>query len=161
MNRPRLSRSLRIAWSVTWGIVAVLLVALWVRSFWILDFVGRGIFEPSETVTISVMSEQGSIVLHRGKHALGEKLRALTDQWEHHTATAKPNTGHFLWHHSNNDLWMQFPIWVPGILVAIAGWIPWFGLKGSFGLRTLLIAATLVSVGLGLIVLAVKSVRAR
>ncbi len=27
-------RRLRIAWSVTWGIVAVLLIALWVRSYW-------------------------------------------------------------------------------------------------------------------------------
>src|SRR4051794_7311826 len=30
-------RKLRIAWSVTWGIAAVLLIALWVRSYWIVD----------------------------------------------------------------------------------------------------------------------------
>src|ERR1700749_4721008 len=27
-------RKLQIAWSVAWGVVAVLLVALWVRSYW-------------------------------------------------------------------------------------------------------------------------------
>src|ERR1700759_2273009 len=27
-------RKLRIAWSVAWGVAAVLFVALWVRSFW-------------------------------------------------------------------------------------------------------------------------------
>ena len=30
-------RKLRIAWSVTWGIAAVLLIALWVRSYWVYD----------------------------------------------------------------------------------------------------------------------------
>jgi hypothetical protein len=30
-------RKLRIAWSVAWGIVAVLLVVLWVRSYWRMD----------------------------------------------------------------------------------------------------------------------------
>ena len=27
-------RKLRIAWSVTWGIACVLLIVLWVRSYW-------------------------------------------------------------------------------------------------------------------------------
>ena len=30
-------RKLRIAWSVWWGIVAVSLVALWIRSYWCHD----------------------------------------------------------------------------------------------------------------------------
>jgi hypothetical protein len=32
MNRRKLFKSLRIAWSVVWGVVAVLLCVLWVRS---------------------------------------------------------------------------------------------------------------------------------
>ena len=40
-------RKLRIAWSVAWGIVAVLLVALWVRSYWRLDTLS-----PSRTTNI-------------------------------------------------------------------------------------------------------------
>ena len=31
--RPFHSRKLRIAWSVAWGVVAVLLCVLWVRSY--------------------------------------------------------------------------------------------------------------------------------
>ena len=31
------NRKLRIVWSVAWGIVAVLLVVLWVRSYWCVD----------------------------------------------------------------------------------------------------------------------------
>src|SRR3954451_17185227 len=30
-------RKLRIAWSVFWGLAAVLLIVLWVRSFWYAD----------------------------------------------------------------------------------------------------------------------------
>ena len=37
MNRPRLIRGLRIAWSVWWGILCVLLIVLWVRSYWWVD----------------------------------------------------------------------------------------------------------------------------
>src|SRR5690348_12392415 len=35
-------RKLRIAWSVVWGTVAVLLVALWVRSYWRWDQIAYG-----------------------------------------------------------------------------------------------------------------------
>ncbi len=33
-------RKLRIAWSVFWGLAAVLLVVLWVRSYWWVDQLG-------------------------------------------------------------------------------------------------------------------------
>src|SRR5262245_34023427 len=33
MIRPRLIRGLRIAWSAWWGVLCVLLLVLWVRSF--------------------------------------------------------------------------------------------------------------------------------
>ena len=34
-------RKLRIAWSVVWGLAAVLLIVLWVRSYWWHDCVVR------------------------------------------------------------------------------------------------------------------------
>src|SRR5262245_41182892 len=39
MNRPRLIRGLRISWSMWWGILCVLLIWLWVRSYWQTDAV--------------------------------------------------------------------------------------------------------------------------
>src|SRR5262245_48238569 len=39
MDRPRLIRGLQIAWSVWWGIVCVLLIGLWVRSYATVDIV--------------------------------------------------------------------------------------------------------------------------
>lgn len=37
MNRPRLTRWLRITWTALFGIAAVLLCVLWVRSYWVGD----------------------------------------------------------------------------------------------------------------------------
>ena len=34
-------RKLRIAWSVVWGLAAVLLIVLWVRSYWWVDQITR------------------------------------------------------------------------------------------------------------------------
>jgi hypothetical protein len=34
-------RKLRIAWSVGWGVVCLLLIALWVRSYWWTDSIWR------------------------------------------------------------------------------------------------------------------------
>jgi hypothetical protein len=40
-------RNFRIAWSVGWGVVAMLLVVLWVRSYWRSDYLilGRALDE--------------------------------------------------------------------------------------------------------------------
>src|SRR5262245_51700856 len=38
-------RNLRIAWSVAWGLLAVLLCVLWVRSYWKLDILEGMSFE--------------------------------------------------------------------------------------------------------------------
>ena len=42
-------RKLRIAWSVAWGVVAVLLCVLWVRSYWKSD--GFAKFAPNQVRT--------------------------------------------------------------------------------------------------------------
>ncbi len=39
MNRTQLARTLRITWTAFWGIACVLLVVLWVRSYWRTDIV--------------------------------------------------------------------------------------------------------------------------
>ena len=42
MNRPRLIRGLRIAWSVWWGILCVLLIVLWMNSYRNIDLADSG-----------------------------------------------------------------------------------------------------------------------
>src|SRR6476660_634582 len=34
-------RKLRIAWSVVWALAAVLLIVLWVRSYWVRDYISH------------------------------------------------------------------------------------------------------------------------
>src|SRR5262245_45649718 len=52
-------RKLRIAWSVGWGLVAVLLVVLWVRSYWRIDMYAT----PIGRVNCIAQSLRGSIVV--------------------------------------------------------------------------------------------------
>src|SRR6185369_8713105 len=51
-------RKLRIAWSTLWGLVAVLLCILWVRSYWRVDIVER-----RGNLNYSVGSAWGRMVL--------------------------------------------------------------------------------------------------
>src|SRR5262245_15444138 len=43
MERTKVVRGLRIAWSVWWGIVCALLIVLWVRSYSLMEVVSRGL----------------------------------------------------------------------------------------------------------------------
>jgi hypothetical protein len=40
LNSPLKSEKLRIAWSVCWALACVLLIVLWVRSYWWFDDLG-------------------------------------------------------------------------------------------------------------------------
>src|SRR5262245_46484708 len=78
MNRQRLFRTLRIAWSVAFGILCLLLIVLWVRSYWWLNQAQLVMWEvvpPEEADWMSsagrvlnskvfvVMSEAGTLAL--------------------------------------------------------------------------------------------------
>src|SRR4051794_21664600 len=41
MNRPRLLRGLRITWTAICGIACILLIGLWVRSYWWIEWYGH------------------------------------------------------------------------------------------------------------------------
>jgi hypothetical protein len=88
MNRPRLVRWLRIAWSVFWGTACVLVFLLWGKSF--------------------------------------------------------PIDGHIV---TFGD---PVPFFLLAVLIGVLAYLPWNRLFWRFSLRTLLIATTLVAVGLGL-----------
>src|SRR5262245_7567786 len=64
-NSPAMKyRKLRIAWSVAWGVIAVLLCVLWVRSYWWMD----AAFRASATNVVHVTSLSGEIILTAGRH---------------------------------------------------------------------------------------------
>jgi hypothetical protein len=148
MNRPKLTKVLRIAWSVVWGVVAVLLVVLWARSY----KVAEAIFWHRQSNTAIFTSALGAIQYDQSKGvSRGAKGWQFVDddlsrvkQW--------PVFRQFEWQRNiNNDLQVVLPWWFAITLTGMIAVIPWLPLK-RFGLRTLLIATTLVAVGLGAII---------
>ena len=139
MDRPRLIRGLRIAWTVVFGILCVLLIVLGVRSYWYRD----GMFRYS-TRFVAILSECGDIVFQTFRDSTFKG----TTFWDMDT---RPNptmsTAHLEWlivkppfFHLRISYW--YPVLTTGIFAA-APWIQW---SQRFSLRTLLIATTLIAV---------------
>jgi hypothetical protein len=143
-------RKLRIAWSVFWGLAAVLLIVLLVRSYWILDSLDvsgghrfaffRGHVFIDETFTSSGTRPTGSQQKLIGYPVLHVVVR-----------------GGMVHPHGSGT---KLPVWPLATIVAVLPIAPWIAvipwLRWRFSLRTLLIAMTLIAAVLGLIVWAAK-----
>src|SRR5262245_28994916 len=158
-------RKLRIAWSVFWSLACVLLVVLWVRSFWKCDELK---WQRNGT-NLSFTSFRGRIGGF-GMDWDGDPQGITYENWEigkdsqvdYNDGTGRPLPS-FLGFRSS---WVSAPIpldtstlvvpyWFPTFASAVAALAPWMRhLKWHFTLRTLLIATTLVAVLLGLAVYA-------
>jgi hypothetical protein len=143
-------RKPRIAWSVAWGVAAVLLCVLWVRSYsWRQTF---------NRLTPNELYQE--IASDSGRLSLQSQYQPFADvgpiDWEYE---AYPPTFHeapgfwFVWH--DNEWSAVIPHWFAMLFTLVLGVLPW--LRWRFSLRSLLVATTLVSVLLGLIVWAAKS----
>jgi hypothetical protein len=129
-------RKLRIVWSVGWGFAAVLLIALWVRSYWRVDaaYVAH---------SHSAVAMLGTLYIDAGisspkavpRHDYGPPTLRWT-VWEYDPKIAV------------QEQRAAFPIW--GLVLVLAACAPLSWLPSRFSLRTLLIATTLIAVGLGL-----------
>jgi hypothetical protein len=156
-------RQLRIAWSVGWGAFALMLTVLWLRSY---------VYRDSEIIDLAfsnflqVRSESGRISC-----ALGELPRSLAD-WSPDRVMLGRHFTHpeqsfaiaivpedrpslissfiFEWKQYRDGSEIVIPYW---FLIAVFGAVvsaPWTRWPRRFGLRTLLIATTLVSVAIAL-----------
>jgi hypothetical protein len=141
-------RNLRIAWSAFWALAAVLLIALWVRSYCRID-----IIEIRKPFPASAVGSGFGITLIRFYR------EPMPSQWSiksHSTQnqTKMETTLGFSVASSPFELAITAPHWFVlsslGIIAAF-GRPPW-----RFSLRTLLIATTLVALVLGLVVYAVR-----
>ena len=158
-------RKLRIAWSVAWGVVAVLLVVLWVRSYWWIDYING---PPYGSYRFGLASSNGWLTT-RYRNGMLRPTSFPKWAWESTTqedmekmyqqseALAKQRntifrraTFQFGW---VEDWGVQFPLWVPLLFCGMVAGVVWV-LPSKFSLRTLLIAMTLVAVVFGLIVYA-------
>jgi hypothetical protein len=147
-------RKLRIAWSAMCGIICLLLIVWWVRSYWWCD----SYHNSAGQVYVGGSTLQGTVALH----------------WFDLSKDASFGTGYDVGSASNafisRDLkepilWLHFirlpyglcvllPLWLPLLLCVGIGSIPW--LRWRFSLRTPFIAATLVAIILGAIAFAAK-----
>jgi hypothetical protein len=132
-------RKLRVAWSVGWGVLCLLLIVLWVRSYWTVN------------ILISPWMSVGSFPARIGMEFKGfgdwDVYSLPTETWRELNPLGVDTlvSGGFVV--LDNTIFV--PYWFILILLAVLGAAPW--LPGRFSLRTLLIATTLVAVALGLI----------
>jgi len=145
-------RKLRIAWSVVWGVIAVLLCMLWVRSYQVADVVqfdsGHGWGLVVNCYRGEVEFATADIPSPTGQHFYYQIVRSSKVKWPG-WPTVKFGFG-FL-NANRGELDFLFPHWFLITLAIAAGVLPWV-LFRRFSLRTLLITMTLVAVVLGLIV---------
>jgi hypothetical protein len=142
-------RKLRIAWSVAWGIVAALLIVLWVRSYWWSDSIGY-----IETWSLTSIESAGGRISFNKSYSDSPILG--DDAWYIDSTRRTPGDDklaqQFEWWEFGSDIQATIPTWLPTVVVAALVALPWIRWRWRFSLRTLLIATTLVAVGLGLIV---------
>ena len=140
-------RKLRIAWSVVWGLAAVLLIVLWVRSYWWMDQLGS---PWSRTRILMVGSLEGGLLVQVPFHDWGYRWNVKSyslksggrSSFRFGSEFRRIPDGFCLPHCSLVVLYAT---------LAAVSWLPW-----RFTIRTLLIATTLVAVMLGAIVWAAK-----
>jgi hypothetical protein len=145
-------RKLRIAWSVGWGLACVLLIVLWVRSYWWVDNICGDVGARYYLVCsfwgrteLNSLPENRGHGLKRNSYEVGVTIEA-PKKFE--------NSGFALSNGHGQLLVIAFPHWFLATVfgcAAVLPWLPW-GWSNRFSLRTLLIATTLVAVMLGAIV---------
>jgi hypothetical protein len=166
-------RYLRIAVSVLSLIACVLLIVLWVRSYWWFEVV---YYRPAASTMFQVVSSRGVVRFtdcseHSGWYAGAPRLPIVLPSvaigWSHDSrwyagytneiANDSPFKKVFRGFDRPNRFGWQVPFWFFVLFAAVLGISPWSRRWNSrFSLRTLLIAVTLVAVLLGAAVYAVK-----
>jgi hypothetical protein len=156
MDRPRILRLLRLSWSTGYGIVCLLLIALWVRTKYTIDSVHGPLSKPAG---FGVMSRHGGI---------GELLTEGNLAWSYYAFPAdelvrsefelqigyKTALGFVQYMKSPGVFRIRVPYWSLISLSAVFAAIPW--LRWRFSLRTLLIATTLIAFVLGAVVYSLR-----
>jgi hypothetical protein len=180
-------RKLRIAWSVVWGVVAVLLCVLWVRSYDTWDSaVGCVcnirveaesrmnrvlISKPARDAAPGIPSNNHYVHsehIHRKPpkftleapvtSGIASLMTAIDPNWWKPSEWYENHLGFSL--ESDQSPWgarIVVPHWFLLLLAASLSGVSWIGVSRRFSLRTLLIVTTLVAVVLGLIVWAVRN----
>jgi hypothetical protein len=152
-------RKLRIAFSITCGVACVLLIALWVRSYRLIERVDVviGSEDAEDTNGISLISVCGRSTLDVTYVTTGDEPGI-----EYYSNPPEPDVeylgiGRVLFMRKPQPGWLvSVPYWLSMSFIATLAALPWMPWSWRFSLRTLLIATTLIAVVLGLIVWEVR-----
>ena len=143
-------KSLRIAVTALSLTACVLLVALWVRSYWRLDILEKR----TGFVAVQISSVIGCVAIaHLDPRTTARKsyssfVAGDAADWR------KGGVLGFAYYDDGLVTAFIAPHWLPALLFAALAVIPWISRSWRFSLRTRLIATMLVAIGLGVIVVA-------
>src|SRR5262245_56025171 len=141
-------RKLRFAWSVVWGVVAVLLIVLWVRSYSRYEEINAAVNQ----IQFRCVSLKGFLIVNWTKaSSAARSYRFYVSAPASVPSIPEEERRPF---RVVLEVGVLMQIWIPTLAALVAVGIPW--LRWRFSLRTLLIATTLVAVVLGVIVYAVR-----
>jgi hypothetical protein len=145
-------RKLRIAWSVGCGIVCLLLIVLWVRSYYYFDTLGFSV-GPRLHRTFDVLSVKSDLwfLWRETEFPFGMEFQSIPSRFD--LELPETYAGFRIKRDPSQHLTvLAIPDWFAILVTATVAAIPWLPWSTRFSLRTLLIATTLVAVVLGLIV---------
>jgi hypothetical protein len=144
MDRPRIARWIRIGFSVVCGIICLLLIVLWVRSYYRLETAHAW---PGHTISTLngrlLVDARFNLVESSGEYFVLRFVAGTSISLRGGAANLKP-------------LGPGIPMWLLTLGAATLAAVPWMGWSTRFSLRTLLIATTLLAILLGTIVHAVR-----
>ena len=148
-------RKLRISFSIACGFACVLLIALWVRSYWRVEhFLWN---RTTQTFCVSIYPGQVALGNTNGPvmMPMGWSHVVFRHSGDNSISDDEPTTilG-FGWETDDDSIYVYIPFWFLTLTCTVFTWLAIvspFPVK-RFSLRTLLIATTLVAVVLGLIV---------
>jgi hypothetical protein len=151
-------RKLRIAWSVGWGIIALLLCVVYAMSFrWTVGASGTNgkeyiyfdvIFGEFMYSRIVPVMNTTPVRWRRFSHAITDA------DYESYVGRSKPKR-HALglhWALFGNGWQVSVSLWMPPLIVAGIAMVPWIR-RRSFSLRMLLIGTAILAILLGLTVI--------
>ena len=147
-------RNLRIAFSTTCLLACLLLIALWVRSYWKRTSV-EILVTPANRYYLH--STSGTVVIEREARVF-DGIEFLPVYGRSDYSPLATNAGLKIISDSNGDVHAtSISYWLlltTNLVLSAAPWIKW---STRFSIRTMIIATTLVALGLGVIVWAAKS----
>jgi hypothetical protein len=156
MNRTKIVRSLRIAFSATCGIAVVLICLLWVRSYWWLDE-ATGPVSKTDRLMLGSLTGWLQFRLEDRSGESYQKARWIINRKSVDSLYANISATNPSFRPIRESARFGFrrdtffmPYWFPVILAAAFTALPW--MRWRYSLKTLMIGTTLFAVLLGTVI---------